>query len=136
VTFTSDSVLGPIGRAFGWRFLHGQGTLGDATPTGRSSLMQQSGTDAISQSFSLSHGDKLDLTQLLAGAPLAADLANIGDYVKVVGYGKNDPGFGRGTKTVLEVTGPNGGATINLEGSGKLSLKDLLSHNSLILPPH
>jgi hypothetical protein len=31
---------------------------------------------------------------------------------------------------------PGGSAIVNLEGSGKLQLKDLLSHQSLVLPPH
>ncbi len=57
-------------------------------------------------------------------------------FVKVLGYGKNDPGFGAGTKTTLGVTGPHGSAIVNLEGSGKLDLSDLLKHQSLILPPH
>jgi hypothetical protein len=90
----------------------------------------------LSQRFSIGHGDQLDLTKLLAGAPLAADLTNIGDFVKVLGYGRNDPGFGHGTRTTLEITGPGGRAIVNLEGSGKLDVKDLLSHDSLILPPH
>ena len=36
----------------------------------------------------------------------------------------------------VEITGPGGSAVVNLESSGKLGLKDLLSHDSLILPPH
>lgn len=52
------------------------------------------------------------------------------------GYSKNDPGFGPGTKTSLEISGPHGTAIVNLEGAGKLELKDLLQHNSLLLPPH
>jgi hypothetical protein len=56
--------------------------------------------------------------------------------VKVIGYGRNDPGFGPGTKTTLEVTGLHGTAVVNLEGAGKLDLQDLLKHNALMLPPH
>jgi hypothetical protein len=52
----------------------------------------------------------------------------------VLGYSKNDPGFGPGTKTSLEISGPHGTAIVNLEGAGKLELKDLLQHNSLLLP--
>src|SRR5262249_49770200 len=97
----------------------------------------QTSTDAdATQNFDFKHGGQLDLTQVLAGAPLAADLTNIGDFVKVLGHGKNDPGFGHGTKTTLEISGPNGGAVVNLEGTGKLELRDLLKHTSLILPPH
>jgi hypothetical protein len=94
----------------------------------------QAGTGYV-QNFSVAQ-DKLDLTQLLAGAPLAHDLTNIGNFVQVLGSGPNDPGFGSGTKTTLEVSGPGGSAVVNLEGSGKIDLNDLLKHNSLILPPH
>jgi hypothetical protein len=69
-------------------------------------------------------------------APLADDLTNIASFVKVLGSGPNDPGFGAGTKTTLEVTGLHGSAIVNLEGSGKLDLKDLLTHQTLILPTH
>ena len=34
------------------------------------------------------------------------------------------------------VTGPHGVAVVNLQGSGKLELQDLLKHHSLLLPPH
>jgi collagen type VII alpha len=98
-------------------------------------LLIRAGTDFV-QNFSLAQGDTLDLTKILAGVPLAHDLANLGEFVKVLGYGKNDPGFGAGTKTTLEVTGLHGTAVVNLEGAGKLDLQDLLKHQSLILPPH
>ena len=90
----------------------------------------------VSENFSVLQGDKLDLTKILAGAHLAHDLSNLSQFVKVLGYSSNDPGFGPGTKTTLEIVGPNGTGIVNLENSGKLNLKDLLSHNSLILPPH
>jgi hypothetical protein len=98
-------------------------------------LLIQAGTDFV-QNFSLAQGDTLNLTKILAGAPLAHDLANLGKFVKVLGYGRNDPGFGAGTKTTLEVSGLHGSATINLEGAGKLDLQHLLKHQALILPPH
>jgi hypothetical protein len=88
------------------------------------------------QNFSAAQGDKLDRRKILAGAPLAHDLTNIDKFVRVLGYSKNDPGFGPGTKTSLEISGPRGTAIVNLEGAGKLELKDLLQHNSLLLPPH
>jgi hypothetical protein len=99
------------------------------------SVLIRAGTDFVGN-FSLVQGDRLDLTHILAGAPLAHDLTNIANFVKVTGYGHNDPGFGPGTKTSLEVSGPRGSAIVNLEGSGKLELSDLLKHHSLILPPH
>ena len=98
-------------------------------------LLIRAGTDFV-QNFSLSQGDKLDLTKILAGAPLAHDLANLGNFVQVLGHGRNDPSFGPGIKTTLEVTGPHGSAVVNLESAGKLELSDLLKHHSLILPPH
>jgi hypothetical protein len=104
------------------------------TSVGGSDLVVQPGT--VSENFSVLQGDKLDLTQILAGAPLAADLSNLSEFVKVLGYSRNDPGYGPGTKTTLEIVGPQGAGIVNLENSGKLNLKDLLSHNSLILPPH
>jgi hypothetical protein len=91
---------------------------------------------SYAQQFRLGGGDKLDLRHVLAGAPLAHDLTNIGQFVKIVGHGANDPGHGIGTTTTLEVTGPSGSARIDLQGSGKLELKDLLQHDSLLLPPH
>jgi hypothetical protein len=136
-----SSVLGSQDQASP-RFLHGAGTTaagsGEAG-TGASGhgrdLLIRAGTGFV-PNFSVAHGDTLDLTKLLAGAPLAHDLTNIDRFVQVLGSGPNDPGFGHGTKTMLEVTGPGGTAIVNLEGAGKLDLKDLLKHNSLLLPPH
>jgi hypothetical protein len=93
------------------------------------------GTDFV-RNFDPARGDRLDLRHLLAGAPLAHDLANLGDFVKVLGYGRSDPGFGAGIKTALEITGPQGTAVLNLESAGKLDLADLLKHHLLLLPPH
>ena len=78
--------------------------------------------------------DVTDLTPIFESAETGE--ANIGNFVQVLGSGPNDSGFGAGTKTILEVAGPGGSAVVNLEGSGKLDLNDLLKHNSLILPPH
>jgi len=125
-------------KNIGATFLHDNGK--QASTFAASTLAVSPSQDLVvqpgKQNVSFNHGEKLDLTQLLAGAPLAHDLTNIGDFVKVLGHGRNDAGFGQGTKTTLEVTGPGGSAVVNLESSGKLGLKDLLSHNSLILPPH
>jgi hypothetical protein len=120
-------------------FLQGMATTGSSSttivPSGKNQdAVIKAGTDFV-QNFSVSH-DKLDLTKLLTAAPLAKDLTNIGKFVQVLGSGPNDPGFGAGIKTTLEVTGPGGSATVNLDGSGKLDLNDLLKHNALILPPH
>jgi len=49
-------------------------------------------------------------------------------------HSENDPGFGRGIKTSLAIAGLHGTAIVKLEGVGKLELKDLLSHHTLVLP--
>jgi hypothetical protein len=132
-------VFGTQGPGLAPRFLYvaggSSGHAGHGASTQGSDLLIRAGTDYV-QNFSLKGGDKLDLTQILAGVPLAHDLANLGHFVKVLGHGRNDPGFGPGTKTSLEVTGPHGSAVVNLEGVGKLELGDLLKHQSLLLPPH
>jgi hypothetical protein len=96
-------------------------------------LLIKAGTDFV-KNFDLAQ-DKLDLTKILAGVP-AHELANLANFVKVLGSGPNDQGFGRGTKTTLEISGPHGSALVKLEGAGKLDLQDLLKHHSLILPSH
>ena len=96
-------------------------------------LLIKAGTDFV-KNFNLAQ-DKLDLTKILAGVP-AHELANLANFVKVLGSGPNDQGFGQGTKTTLEISGPHGSALVKLEGAGKLDLQDLLKHHSLILPPH
>jgi autotransporter passenger strand-loop-strand repeat protein len=104
------------------------------TGVGKTGLIE-AGTAYIA-GFNATEGDKLDLTKLLAGAPIAQDLTNLSDFVRVAGYAANDAGFGAGTQTMLEISGPGGQAIVHLEGSGKLELKDLLANNGLILPPH
>ena len=126
-TVDQPSLLGSLDSAFLGSPLQGAESGTD--------LLVQPGSD-VSETFSFAQGDTLDLTKLLAGAPLNADLSNLGSYVQVLGYSANDPGFGPGTKTTLEITGPGGQAIVNLEGAGKIDLQELLSHNSLILPPH
>jgi hypothetical protein len=84
--------------------------------------------------FSLVRGDQLDLSQILHGVPAAQDLTNIWQFVKVLGHGPNDPAFGHGTKTVVQISGPSDQAIVHLQGSGKLDLQDLVKHDSLIPP--
>ena len=107
---------------------------GTTTGHDRMDVTVRAGTGFF-QNFGLDQGDRLDLTQILAGAPLAADLTNLGDFVKVLGHGDHEPGFGSGTKTSLMITGPGGTAVVHLESAGKLDLQDLPKHNALILPP-
>jgi hypothetical protein len=134
------NLLGQLDQGSSWKFLHGPGSTvtGPGTPEvlrgSANTLVVQAGS-SYTHRFSLSGGDKLDLTHVLAGAPLAHDLTNIGQFVKIVGHGANDLGHGAGTKTTLEVTGPGGSARIDLQSSGKLELKDLVHNDSLVLPP-
>jgi hypothetical protein len=133
-----QDLTNPQDKGPGAHFLYSLPAAAKGTGTGATTdydVRVQAGTDFV-KNFDLARGDKLDLTQILAGAPLAHDLANLGNFVKVLGYGSNDPGFGAGTKTSLEVTGPHGSAVVNLEGVGRLELSDLLKHQSLLLPPH
>jgi hypothetical protein len=127
----------PAGSGPRFRYIAGPaaGQPGDVAGEDGTDLLIRAGTHFV-RNFSLTQGDKLDLTSILAGAPMAHDLANLGQFVKVLGYGQNDPGFGAGTKTTLEVTGPQGSAVVNFEGVGKTDLQHLLKHQSLMLPPH
>ena len=65
---------------------------------------------------------------------MAQDLTNIRQFVKVLGHGPNDPSFGYGTQTVIQISGPSDQAIVHLQGSGKLDLEDLVKHDSLIPP--
>jgi hypothetical protein len=121
VSITSANVLDDSPT---WQFLH---------DSNRTTVVRPN-TD-IAHAFNPANGDRLDLTQILANASLRSDLTNIGDFVTVLGYGANDAGYGDGTKTLLSVSGPDGSAMVVLEGSGRLTVDDLLKNDSLILPP-
>ncbi len=121
-----------------WKFL-------DSTSTNTSqSATEVQGTPAraivvlagssLTEPFNIANGDKLDLSHVLAGAPISHDLTNLGEFVRVVGHATVDPLHGQGT--TLEITGAGGSSRINLQGSGKLELKDLVQHDSLLLPPN
>jgi hypothetical protein len=134
------NLLGQFDVSSTWKFLHAEGTMTSLGATGAlgssgNTIVVQAG-GSFTEQFNIARGDKLDLSGVLAGAPIAQDLTNLSQFVKVVGHGFNDPGYGLGTKTTLEITGPGGSARIDLQGSGKLDLKDLLHHDSLLLPPH
>ena len=133
------NIFGGFNNLFSSNFLQGsgQGTqntdFASVSTSGTVDLIQ-AGTN--SYQFSLAQGDKLDLSQILAGAPVNQDLSNIGQYVKVIGHGPNDPGYGSGTQTVLQITGPNGTAIVHLEGSGKLNVHELVKNDAIIPPTH
>ncbi len=90
-----------------------------------------SGANGWINDFSMTGGDKLDLAGLLAGAPLAHDLSNLGSFLSVTGQ---TPGFISGSNTTLAVSGPGGAASLVLENSDSISVLGLLSGNALVLP--
>lgn len=92
-----------------------------------------SGATATIGGFDPAAGERLNLTGLLAGAPLANDLANLGAFISVVGQGPDPNG---GTDTTLSLTGPGGGASLVLVGGKAIAAADLLNDNALVLPPH
>ncbi len=128
------SVLGQFDQASMWNFLHDPGTTsGDPGGSGNSSgssqpLVVQAG-QFLSESYSVNQGDKLDLTQVLAGTPLAVDLTNINQFINALGSGKSDPNFGSGSKMTQDASDPSGGAIVSAHGSGKL--EDLLNNDWL-----
>jgi hypothetical protein len=137
--------LGSLDLAFHSAFMHqpnsilGRGDIsGGQTPASGDALtgskwLIEAGTHS-SVPFSLARGDQLDLSQILHDAPAAQDLTNISQFVKVLGHGPNDPAFGHGTKTVVQISGPSDPAIVHLQGSGKLDLQDLVKHAGLIPP--
>lgn len=92
-----------------------------------------SGAAATIADFSLTAGDRLNLTGLLAGAPLAHDLSNLGAFVSVTWQGPDPNG---GTDTTLSCNGPGGSATVTLVTSKPIAVADPLNGNALILPAH
>jgi len=139
------SLLGSLDIAFHSNFMYqsgfiygGKDSSGDHTPASGDALtglrwLIEAGTHS-SVPFSLARGDQLDLSQILHDTPAAQDLTNIGQFVKVLGHGPNDPAFGQGTKTVVQISGPSDQAIVHLQGSGKLDLQDLVKHAGLIPP--
>lgn len=137
------SLLGSLDTAFHFiyqsKLTYGSGqTSGSHTPASGDPVsglqwLIQGGTHS-SVPFSLARGDQLDLSQILHGAPVAQDLTNIRQFVKVLGHGPNNPSFGPGTQTVVQISGPSDQAIVHLQGSGKLDLQDLVKHDGLIPP--
>lgn len=77
--------------------------------------------------FNMTRGDRIDLTQILAGVPLAPDLSNLGIYMAVAGNGAN---------TILTIAAPNGADILMLAGVGAMSLRNLIDGNAFDLPAH
>jgi hypothetical protein len=91
------------------------------------------GADAMINDFSLTDGDRLNLTTLLGGATLAPDLSNLGSFLSAAAATQNAAG---GFDTTLSISGPGGAASVVLESSGSITVLDLVSNNALVLPPH
>lgn len=81
--------------------------------------------------FSLTNGDKLDLTQILVGTTLAPDLSDLSSYVNLTSIvDGNNPAW---TDTVLTINGVMGTSTITLLNTGTVTL-GALENSSLVLP--
>jgi Ca2+-binding RTX toxin-like protein len=87
------------------------------------------GTDTI-YGFSLTNGDVLDLSQVLAGAGVASDLSNLGSFVTAASV--TDAWNSRWTDTVLTVKGAAATATLTLVNSGTVAVADLVSHKAVL----
>lgn len=86
------------------------------------------GTIAV-HGFTTTNGDVLDLSQILAGLPVAADLSNLGSYVTA--SSTTDSHNAAWTDTVLNITGTGGSATVTLINTGTLGLSDLIASHSI-----
>jgi hypothetical protein len=87
-------------------------------------------TNSVSQSvsgFNMSHGDQLNLSQILSGDTLTHNLSNLGSFIAVTNSGSN---------TTLQISGSGASDTIQLTGVGALTLQNLITGNAFVLPPH
>jgi hypothetical protein len=105
-----------------------------ATAQPNETFLIADGANALIENFSIANGDTLDVRALLNGAPVAADLANLGSFVSVSGA-HADPS-GNGTDTVLTIQGPGGRGSLSLQGSAPVTLSELVNGKALLLPPH
>lgn len=80
------------------------------------------GTETVS-GFSLTNGDVLNLTSILAGVSLAHDLSNLGSFVALAT--QTDARHSSWTDTVLTIKGGGGSATVTLLNTGSLTLAGL-----------
>jgi hypothetical protein len=91
------------------------------------------GANATIGDFSVTGGVKLNLTSLLGGAALTADLSNLGAFLRVTAVGADANG---GFDTTLGLNGPGGTGSVTLVSKTPIAVADLLNDNVLILPPH
>ena len=75
--------------------------------------------------FQLTKGNKLDLTQILAGVPSLNESTTLGKYLSVTDVGSN---------AIVSITEQSIHDAITLTGVGAIGLSDLVSHSVLILP--
>ena len=133
-----------LGNGNDWVYLHGYGNTVEAG-AGTDALWGGAGGDdfvlnakggaLFIENFSLSNGDKLDLSQILAGTSLRSDLTNLASFVKVIGHATDDAAFGTksdgGINTQLAITGVNATALVTLENTGSVTLSNLVADKSL-----
>ncbi len=87
------------------------------------------GTETI-LGFTPTNGDKLDLSQLLAGTDVAVDGSNLASFVTLT---QQQDGWQRAaTDTVLSVKGTTASASITLLNTGTLTLSSLVSDGSIV----
>jgi hypothetical protein len=86
------------------------------------SFLTAGGTDTI-RGFNAAAGDKLDLTHLLSGDQVAADLSTLASYVSLQRSGSND---------ILTTTGMSGQTHITLIGAGSITIPGLETRHALL----
>ena len=95
------------------------------------SFVVSNGDNALINHFSISGGDKLDLTPLLSGVSPGLLEGNLQNYVKLSVL----PGAPGNFTTDLTITGPGGNASVALESSSQISTLSQLVP-ALTLPTH
>jgi len=131
IPVTSDVLH--LGNGTNMVFLGGSGNTiydGSGTDTIRATsagndtfvLNAAGGTQTIG-GFSLTNGDKIDASKILAGVTIAADLSNIGTYVTLATV--TDAHNSAWTDSVLTIKGAGGTDTLTLVNTGSITLADL-----------
>jgi hypothetical protein len=116
-----------LGNSSQLSFISSAGAVGFDTGSKDGFAITATNTAQTVSGFNMSNGDVLDLTGILASSQLAQDLSNIGNYLAVTSSGAN---------TTITITGGTGSDTVQLLGSGALTLNALLSGGAFKLPPH
>jgi len=95
-------------------------------------VLAAGGTSTIT-GFTLTNGDTLDLTKVLADVSLAHDLSNLSSYVSLTSV--VDAKHSAWTDTVLTITNGTASSTVTLLNTGTITLANLQTA-SLVLPTH